>query len=136
MNESLLTWEVPDVPEEFWPEVTGERVLTIRAKSSNVTKGGIIVQEETRAFMAYDTPASKVLMLGPEAYKHTSPLTPCTEGPYCQPGDWIIPRLNSGQEFRSNVPGIGWVTFFVCHANEVWVKTKHPEITRTGIGSV
>lgn len=106
-----------DSIEQAFPEVDpglvpfGSRVLVQKRSARKVTKGGIIVPDETQETEFWNTQVAKVITLGPGAFKNRDSLEVWPEGEWCEPGTYV------------RVPKYGGDTWFVDLSNEVRQQT-------------
>ena len=102
-HEDSMAWAFPMIDPEH--VVLGHRILLQVRCPRMISKGGIMVPEETRKTEQDNTQVAKVLDVGPVAYKNRTTLDPWPEGPWCAVGDFIrIPRYG-GDRWNKTIPG-------------------------------
>ena len=93
-NKTLVGVEQPkkkEISEESkLPEPTGWRILVLPFKQKEITKGGIILADETVERSQVASTCGLVLRMGPHCY----------EGPWCKKGDWIIFARYAGSRIK------------------------------------
>lgn len=67
----------------------GSRVLVQVRRAKRKTKGGIILAGETRDTEAWNTQCSKVIALGPLAFKNRNTMEVWPEGEWVKPGTYV-----------------------------------------------
>jgi co-chaperonin GroES (HSP10) len=71
----------------------GSRVLVQIRTPKKVSKGGIILAEDTRDTEKWNTQVAKVIALGPLAFKNRDTMQSWPEGDWCHPGDFVrVPK--------------------------------------------
>jgi len=78
------------------PKPAGWRVLIAAAKVED-KKGSVYLPEEYRKLEDTASILGCVIAVGPDAYQSKEKFP---NGPYCQPGDWVMMRSYSGTRFR------------------------------------
>lgn len=102
-----------DSIEQAFPEVDpglvpfGSRILVQKRSPRTVTRGGIIVPDETQETEFWNTQVAKVITLGPVAFSDRGTLEVWPEGKWCEPGIYV------------RVPKYGGDTWFVDLPDEV-----------------
>ena len=99
MSESTVAVDSADLQESF-PAVDpgakplGARVLVqLRKAKKRMSKGGIILAEETRDTERAQNPVGKVIAIGPLAFKKRDTMEPWPEGSWGEVGDYIrVPK--------------------------------------------
>jgi co-chaperonin GroES (HSP10) len=99
MSESTVAVDSADLQESF-PAVDpgakplGARVLVqLRKAKKRVSKGGIILAEETRDTERAQNPVGKVVAIGPLAFKKRDTMESWPEGSWCEIGDYVrVPK--------------------------------------------
>jgi co-chaperonin GroES (HSP10) len=82
-------------------EPAGYKILIYIVRPEPMRKG-VVRPEERLAAEATASPVAQVISLGPLAYKDENKFP---DGPWCQPGDFILMRPYSGTRFeRENFP--------------------------------
>jgi len=88
-----------DSLEQAFPEVDpglvpfGSRILVQKRSPRKVTKGGIIVPDDTQETEFWNTQVAKVTMLGPVAFKNRDTLEAWPEGDWCKVGAYVrVPK--------------------------------------------
>jgi co-chaperonin GroES (HSP10) len=67
----------------------GPRVLVQLRRTSNKTKSGLILVEETKETVKWNNQVAKVISLGPLAFKNREDASDWPEGMWVKPGDFI-----------------------------------------------
>jgi co-chaperonin GroES (HSP10) len=71
----------------------GSRILIQKRSPRKVTKGGIIVLDETQDAEFWNTQVAKVIALGPGAFKNRDSLEVWPEGEWCEVGAFVrVPK--------------------------------------------
>lgn len=71
----------------------GSRVLIQKRSPRAVTKGGIIVPDDTQDTEFWNTQVAKVIALGPAAFKNRDSLEVWPEGNWCEVGAYVrVPK--------------------------------------------
>ena len=71
----------------------GSRVVVQLRRMTNMTRGGILVIEETQETAKWNNQVGKVLAIGPLAFKHRESGAPWSEGPWVKVGEYVrVPR--------------------------------------------
>jgi co-chaperonin GroES (HSP10) len=78
-----------------------------------VTRGGIIVPEEARETEQWNTQVSKVILLGPVAYRNRDTLELWPEGLWVQPGTFVRCPKYGGDRWEVPVPSSADPALFV-----------------------
>ena len=99
MSESTEAINLADLQDSF-PAVDpgakplGARVLVqLRKAKKRMSKGGIILAEETRDTERAQNPVGKVVAIGPLAFKKRDTMEPWPEGSWCEVGDYVrVPK--------------------------------------------
>lgn len=97
--DSYLTGFAPlSIDEAFPPappplEPFGGRVLVQLMRTPNKTHSGIVLVEDTKDTVKWNTQAAKVVAVGPLAFKDRRTSEPWPEGSWAQVGDYVrVPR--------------------------------------------
>jgi co-chaperonin GroES (HSP10) len=70
-----------------------------------VTKGGIVLADETKDTITWNNQVGVVRAIGPTAFKDQKTLEPWPEGSWCKVGDYVrIPKHNA-DKFEVKIPG-------------------------------
>lgn len=102
-----------DSIDQAFPEVDpglipfGSRVLVQKRSPRTVTKGGIIISDDTQETEFWNTQVAKVITLGPVAFKNRDTLEVWPEKEWCEVGAYV------------RVPKYGGDTWFVDLPEEV-----------------
>ncbi len=71
----------------------GSRVLVQLRRAKKVSKGGIILVDETKETEKWNTQTAKVIATGPLAFRNREHLKPWAEGSWCEPGQFVrVPK--------------------------------------------
>lgn len=91
----------------------GNRVMVQVRRTSNMTKSGLLLVEETKETVKWNAQVARVHALGPIAFKNRDSGEEWPEGMWVQPGDFVrIPRWG-GDRIEVPVKG-GEPVVFVC----------------------
>lgn len=113
----------PDVDPGI--EVLGDRVLVQLRREKIMSKGGIILVDETKQTLRFNETVAKVIAIGPLAYKNPDDLTPWPEGPWCKVGDLVRTIKYGGDRFVIQPDDEGApVVFITIQAREVISKIR------------
>jgi co-chaperonin GroES (HSP10) len=86
----------------------GSRVLVQVRTAKTVTKGGIIIPDETRETECWNTQVAKVLRLGELAFRNRTTMEPWPEGSWCKPGDFVrVPKYGGDRWTVKTADGKG-----------------------------
>jgi co-chaperonin GroES (HSP10) len=107
----------------------GNRIVVQLRKAKDISKGGIILVNDTKATEKWNEVVAKVVKVGPLAYKDLNTLQPWPEGAWSEPGDlvrvikyggdrWAVPHEN------------GEVVFIILQDREVICKIDSFETAR------
>jgi len=95
----MLTTTYENALGEAFPAVSagvlpfGSRVLVQIRTAKSKTAGGIILPNDTKDTEKWNTQVSKVISLGPLAFKNRDTQKTWPEGEWCQPGDFVrVPK--------------------------------------------
>ena len=101
-------------------DVAGDRVLVQLRREKTMSKGGIILVDETKATLRFNETVAKVKQVGPLAYKSPDTLEPWPEGPWCSAGDLVRTIKYGGDRFVVNPEDGGSpVVFITIQAREI-----------------
>jgi co-chaperonin GroES (HSP10) len=90
-SEDALAQAFPSVDPGVRP--FGSRVLVQIRTPRKVSKGGIILAEDTRDTEKWNTQVAKVISLGPLAFKNRDTMQSWPEGDWCTPGQFVrVPK--------------------------------------------
>ena len=84
----------------------GSRVIVQKRSPRSVTKGGIIVPEDTQETEFWNTQVAKVIALGPGAFKNRDTLELWPEGAWCQEGAFVRVPKYGGDKWFVHLPGV------------------------------
>lgn len=87
----------PDVSPQQRP--LGSIVLVQIRRPKTKTRGGIILQDETRSTEYYRTQVAKVIALGPLCFKNRNDGADWPEGAWCKVGDFVYVPQHGGVRF-------------------------------------
>lgn len=106
-------------------EVLGDRVLVQLRREKTMSKGGIVLVEETTQTIKFNETVAKVIQIGPLAYKNLDDLSPWVEGPWCKVGD-IVRTIKYGGDRYVYDAGDGGapVVFITLQAREIISRVK------------
>ena len=93
---------LPDTDEKKakqLPDPSGYRILCALPEVEEKTAGGIFKADSTKQFEELTTPVLMVLKMGPDCDKDENRLP---SGPWCQEGDFILPRPMAGSRLKIN----------------------------------
>ena len=106
-------------------EVAGDRVLVQLRREKTISKGGIILVDETKQTLRFNETVAKVIQVGPLAYKSPDNLEPWIEGPWCKEGDLVRTIKYGGDRFVVNPDDDGApVVFITIQAREIISRIK------------
>lgn len=110
MAESRVELDYAGIEHAF-PEVDpglqpfGSRVVVQIRSPRTVTKGGIIVPDESRDTEFWNTQVAKVIALGPGAFKNRDTLVEWPEGAWCREGAFVRVPNFGGDKWFVDLPG-------------------------------
>lgn len=106
-------------------EVLGDRVLVQLRREKTISKGGIILVDETKQTLRFNETVAKVVQIGPLAYKSPDDLSEWAEGPWCHEGDLVRTIKYGGDRFVIQPDdGGAAVVFITVQAREIISKIK------------
>lgn len=70
-------------------EPYGSRILVQIRSPGSVSKGGIIIPNDTKDTEKWNTQTAKVISMGPLAFCNRETMKPWAEGAWCKPGDFV-----------------------------------------------
>lgn len=98
-SASQTDWRKDSEVLRHFPEIDpgvlplGARVLCQLVTTKSISKGGILLVEETKETEKWNNQVARVLAVGPIAFCNRETAKPWSEGVWCEPGDFvIIPR--------------------------------------------
>lgn len=100
----------PDVDHGLMPY--GSRVIVQMRTPKDKTTGQIILPDEVRDTIKWNTQVGKVVALGPLAFKNRSDMQQWPEGPWCQVGDYVRTPKYGGDKFEIKIPGTSEMALF------------------------
>lgn len=83
----------------------GSRLLVQIRSPRTVTRGGIILPDDTQETEFWNTQVAKVIMLGPVAFKNRDTLESWPEGDWCQVGAFVRVPKYGGDKWFVDLPG-------------------------------
>lgn len=104
--------------EEAFPKVDsgikpfGSRVLVQIRAPKNKTKGGIILTDETRDTVNWNTQVGLVRAVGPIAFCNRDTQKPWPEGSWCGPGEYVRIPKHGGDRWEVPLPSGDGVALF------------------------
>ena len=110
MAESRVELDYAGIEHAF-PEVDpgliplGSRVVVQIRSPRTVTRGGIIVPDESRDTEFWNTQVAKVIALGPGAFKNRETLKEWPEGDWCREGAFVRVPNFGGDKWFVDLPG-------------------------------
>ena len=81
----------------------GSRVVVQMRMPKNVTTGDILLPDEVRDTIKWNTQVGKVVAMGPLAFKSRSDLKEWPEGAWCQVGDYVRTPKYGGDKFEKKL---------------------------------
>jgi len=89
-----MNFEAENVPLEKLPKPAGWRLLLAPVKINEISKGGIVIVDESRKTAEYFRNIAKVVAMGAECYQHPKfqggiGLEKATPKPWCKVGDVV-----------------------------------------------
>lgn len=78
----------------------GSRILVQVRMPMKVSKGGIILADESKDAEKWNTQIALVIMCGPVAFHSRDTLAPWPEGDWCEPGDFVRVAKYGGDRFE------------------------------------
>jgi len=125
MTESFLASEDQTLSQAF-PDVVagvaplGARVLVQIRRVFNRTKSGIILADETKETVKWNSQVGRVIALGPLAFRNRETMNPWAEGIWVKPGDFVrVPRWNGDRIEVAVDDDMGPVTFVCFNDHEL-----------------
>lgn len=91
----------------------GSRVLVQIRSPKTKSKGGIILQADTKETELWNTQIAKVVALGPLAFKNRNTQETWPEGEWCQPGQYVRVGKYGGDRWQVPLPGEEFALFVI-----------------------
>lgn len=120
-----MTAEMDETLDSAFPAVDpgqmplGGRVLVQLKSAINKTKSGIVLVEETKETVKWNTQVAKVIAMGPIAFRNRETNVEWPEGTWVKPGDFVrVPRWN-GDRFEVADSDGRPVTFAIFNDHEM-----------------
>lgn len=101
--DQTLEQAFPSVKADLAP--AGHRILVQLRTATDALKSGIVLAQETKDAMSWNTQIGKLIALGPVAFKNRETLQPWPEGNWAEPGDYVRVPKYGGDRFEVPVPG-------------------------------
>jgi hypothetical protein len=101
--DDALKVSFPDVDPGVVP--FGYLVLMQLRTPRRLSKGGLIIPDESRDAERYRVQTGLVRATGPSAFKNRTTLAPWVEGAWCQVGDFVRCPMYGGDRWIVPVPG-------------------------------
>ena len=79
------------------PKPTGWRMLVLRCKMKEKTKGGLVLAEATLERQQVASQCGLVLAMGPDCYKDKERYP---DGPWCKVNDWVMFARYAGSRIK------------------------------------
>ena len=111
-------------------KLKGNRIVVQLRKAKDVSKGGIILVNDTKATEKWNEVIAKVVAVGPLAYRDLNTLQPWPEGPWAEPGD-LVRVIKYGGDRWAVPDGDGEVVFIILQDREVICSIDNFETART-----
>lgn len=96
--------------DEAFPEIDplqeplGSLALVQIRRPKMVSRGGIIINDETRSTEYYNTQVAKVIALGPLCFKNRNTMENWPEGAWCAIGEFVYVPKHGGVRFSIKHP--------------------------------
>ena len=97
-----MKWAFPEVDPGIEP--LGSRVLVQLRRVKNTTASGIILTNDSREHEKYNTQVTKVISIGPLAFKKRDTMEPWPEGIWAAVGDFVRVPKYGGDRFEVKIP--------------------------------
>lgn len=108
----------PDVQAGVVP--LGARVLVQVRRAFTRTRSGIVLPEETRETVKWNSQVARVVALGPLAFRNRETMNPWAEGVWVKAGDFVrVPRWNGDRIEVQVDDDMGPVTFVCFNDHEL-----------------
>ncbi len=78
----------------------GDRVLVQMRSPKRVTKGGIMLPDESKDYEKWITTVAKVIAIGPLAFRDRTTLEPWPEGVWAKVGDYVRVPKHGGDRWE------------------------------------
>jgi co-chaperonin GroES (HSP10) len=111
-------------------KLKGNRIVVQLRKAKDVSKGGIILVNDTKATEKWNEVIAKVVAVGPLAYRDLNTLQPWPEGAWAEPGD-LVRVIKYGGDRWAVPHGDGEVVFIILQDREVICSIDNFETART-----
>ena len=111
-------------------KLKGNRIVVQLRKAKDVSKGGIILVNDTKATEKWNEVIAKVVAVGPLAYRDLNTLQPWPEGAWAEPGD-LVRVIKYGGDRWAVPHGDGEVVFIILQDREVIFSIDSFETART-----
>jgi co-chaperonin GroES (HSP10) len=90
----------------------GSRVLVQIRSPKTTTKSGIVLPDEVRDTITWNTTVAKVRAVGPVAFRNRTTLEPWPEGAWIKEGDFVTVPKYGGDRFEVKLEKSGEVALF------------------------
>ena len=106
-----MKFEADNIPVEKLPNPVGWRMLIAPVKIENVSKGGIVMVDDSVKMFEYFRNVAKVLAMGPSCYEHPKyqggiPIEEKMPKPWCKVGDIIQYSTYTGIDITLQHEGV------------------------------
>ena len=105
--------------DEAFPKVDpgvipyGSRVLVQIRTPRKITRGGIILTNDSKETEKWNTQVAKVIMVGPLAFRNRDTMKEWAEGSWCGPGEFVRVPKYGGDRWEVPIEGTEDVAMFV-----------------------
>lgn len=97
-----IEWAWPDVAPSIFP--CGNRILVQLRTPARVSRGGIVMPDESKTMEQARAQTAMVRALGPVAFRNRTTLEEWPEGAWCGPGSFIRTPMYGGDRFQVPIP--------------------------------
>lgn len=106
---------------DLLPKPTGWRLLLEPMQIEQVTKGGIVLPEESQQYAEAECSIGKVVRLGPDCYKAAK-----FSAPWCREGDYVLHARHVGQKIQVRHPDGGSKKYLLINDDDVRATIPDP----------
>lgn len=113
---------------EAFPEVDpgiaplGSRILVQVRMPKMISKGGILLPDESQDAEKWNTQVARVIACGPVAFRSRDTLKPWPEGDWCQVGDYVRVAKYGGDRFEVQITAKTKALFVIFNDLEIVAK--------------
>jgi len=120
-TDPAMKWAFPDIDPGIRP--FGYNILLQLRMPRKITKGGLIIPDDSRDAERYRVQTGLVREMGPSAFRRRDTLEPWPEGDWCAAGDFVRCPMYGGDRWIVPVPGAAdpdeHAVFMICRDTDL-----------------